>query len=147
MPTHPDSFRETIAHYEPRLRAISDSSAAANPRGGDAWSRKQEMGHLIDSATNNRVRFVRAALEGKYAGPSYDGVGWVRVGGYAEMPWTDIIDLWKALNLALAVLVGRIPEDRLPAKCHIGDDPEVTLDFIITDYVRHMRQHLDHVLL
>ena len=53
------------------------------PGGGEGWSRKQELGHLIDSATNNRVRFIRATLEGQLSGPSHDARKWVELGGYA----------------------------------------------------------------
>src|SRR5689334_20169362 len=94
------SLRDAIAAEEPRLRSISEQAASSAPTPG-AWSRKQELGHLIDSATNNRVRFVKGALENGLSGPSYDGEGWVALGGYNEMPWSSLIDLWKALNDAL----------------------------------------------
>jgi DinB superfamily len=135
-----------IAEEEPRLRAISEESASARLRGGEGWSKKQELGHLIDSATNNRVRFIKAALENQYSGPSYDGNGWVELGGYSGMPWTDLVDLWKMLNRALAVVVDRIPRERLPARCRIGESEAVTLEFVIDDYILHMQHHLDHIL-
>jgi hypothetical protein len=140
-----EQLRQAVAEEYPRLSAIADSTAGAGP-GGGAWSRKQEIGHLIDSATNNRVRFVRAALEGGYVGPSYDGRGWVEMGGYAEMPWSDLIALWRALNLTLAAVLDRIPEERLPAQCSVGEHPSATLEFVIEDYILHMRHHLDHIL-
>src|ERR1017187_10154923 len=115
MSSFSSRLQRAIAEEEPRLLAISDSSAGASPQ-GDAWSKKRELGHLVDSATNNRARFIKAALEGQYAGPSYDGVGWVEMGGYGAMPWSDLIGLWKALNLALAVVLDRIPADRLSAR-------------------------------
>src|SRR6202011_6128744 len=110
-------LQSVIAEEEPRLRAISEESASARSGDGEAWSMKQELGHLIDSATNNRVRFIKAALESQYSGPSYDGIGWVELGGYSEMPWTDLIDLWKMLNRALAVVLDRIPRERLSTVC------------------------------
>jgi hypothetical protein len=146
MATSAELLRQSIADYEPRLRAIAGAAASANPRGAAAWSPKQELGHLLDSATNNRVRFVRAALEGAYDGPSYDGRGWVELAGYADMPWSDVIGLWRQLNLALAALLDRIPEARLSAPCTIAGERSGTLDFVIQDYIRHMRHHLDHVL-
>ena len=145
MSSFSSHLQRAIAEEEPRLRAISDSSAGASPQ-GDAWSRKRELGHLIDSATNNRVRFIKAALEGQYVGPSYDGVGWVELGGYAAIPWSDLIDLWRVLNQALAVVLDRIPPDRLSAQCRIGEAPAVTLEFVIDDYILHMQHHLDHIL-
>ena len=110
-----------IAEEEPALRAVTEESAAT----GQGWTRKQELGHLIDSATNNRARFIKAALEGELSGPSYDGDGWVRMGGYDAMSWSEIVALWAALNRALAQVIERIPEDRLSAPCRVGDHEPV----------------------
>ena len=138
-------LHEMIAVEEPGLRAISDQSAQTKPS-DKGWSKKQELGHLIDSALNNRVRFVKAALEGQFDGPGYDGNGWVDLGGYAEMRWAGLIDLWKMSNEALAPLIDRIPKERLSAPCHVGGAPPVTLEFVIEDYILHMQHHLDHIL-
>jgi hypothetical protein len=139
-------LQTVISEIEPKLRAISETSAAERPGGGDGWSRRQELGHLIDSAANNRVRFINAALAGEYTGPSYDGDGWVSLGGYADMNWSDVVSLWAALNRALAIVVSRIPAGRFSAPCHIGAGDPVTLEFVIADYIDHMRNHLTHVL-
>lgn len=139
-------LRRAIAEEEPRLRAISDPSAGISPDVPGKWSRKQELGHLIDSATNNRVRIAKAATEGQYAGPSYDPVAWVELGGYAGMSWSVLIDLWKMLNEALGVALDRVPPRRLEAECRIGDAQPATLRFVIEDYILHMQHHLDHIL-
>src|SRR6266849_5432718 len=68
-------IQDAIATEEPRLWGISENEANSRPGGGEGWSRKQELGHLIDSAINNRLRFTRAALEGEFVGASYDGPG------------------------------------------------------------------------
>lgn len=138
-------LRSAIAEAEPRLRAIAEPSAAAAPSPED-WSAKQELGHLSDSAINNRVRFIKAALEGEFTGPSYDGPGWMKLGGYATAPWQDVIDLWKGLNQSLARVLDGIPVERLSARCRIGDNAQVTLAFVIDDYIAHMQHHLDHIL-
>ena len=139
------TLRAAVAAAEPRLRAISEAAACAAPSDPQAWSKKQELGHLVDSATNNRVRFIRAALDGEFAGPSYDGPGWVRMGGYATMPWAEIVTLWKSLNQALAIVVAAVPPERLPAQCRVGKGSPVTLEFLIDDYIRHMNHHLAHI--
>jgi DinB family protein len=139
-------LRTAIAATEPKLRAITEATASDRPGGGDGWSRKQELGHLVDSAANNRIRFINAALAGEYTGPSYDGHGWVALGGYADMPWADVVGLWTALNRALAMVVERIPAGRLAAPCRIGSDDAVTLEFVIGDYIDHMQHHLDHIV-
>ncbi len=140
-----ERVRRAIAHEEPLLRAIIDPSAGASP-GVGRWSKKQELGHLIDSATNNRVRFARAALDGRFEGPSYDPRGWVELGGYAEMQWAEIVNLWKALNIALATMLSRILDERRTAECRIGESATAPLEFVVDDYIQHMQHHLDHIL-
>jgi hypothetical protein len=58
-------LRETIDRELPHLQKLTQFEA---PRSG-SWSRKEELGHLIDSATNNHIRFVRATLDGEFRGP------------------------------------------------------------------------------
>jgi DinB superfamily len=127
------------------LNDITDAAAGKKPVAGQ-WSKKEELGHLIDSATNNHVRFMRAALEPDFRGTGYAQDDWVKLHGYQEAPWLEIIDFWQRYNALLARLVRRIPEERLAALCVIGDSPLVTLQFLIEDYVLHMRHHLDHIL-
>jgi hypothetical protein len=139
------SLADSIDREVPALRAIADERAAKPAREG-AWSPKQELGHLIDSATNNNVRFVRASLEPEFHGPSYDGNGWVARHGYAELPWAMLVDFWERYNRLLVELVSRIPEERLITPCFVGEGAPVTLGFLIEDYVVHMQHHLDHIL-
>lgn len=141
----PERLRRIVAKEEPLLRAIADSPAGASPD-VERWSKKQEIGHLVDSAINNRVRFAKAALEGRFEGPSYDARGWVELGGYSQMRWADLVDLWKALNIALATLMSRIPEERRTAECRIGESFSAPLEFVVDDYIRHLQHHLDHIL-
>jgi len=124
------------------LLAVRDDAPAVP----DAWSKRQELGHLIDSATNNHVRFVRASLEPEYRGPGYDGDRWVALHGYGELPWAMLVDFWERYNRLLVELVARIPDERLAARCVVGDSVPVTLEFLIADYIAHMQHHLDHIL-
>lgn len=139
-------LQKTIQEEEPKLRAILEVTAATRSAIAEGWSRKQELGHLIDSAANNRVRFIVAALNRNYAGPTYDGRGWVELGGYSDTPWTDLVELWTRLNEALVRTIERIPHERLSTLCTINEGAPVSLGFLIEDYVLHMRHHLDHIL-
>jgi hypothetical protein len=145
MNSLPERLARVIANEEPGLLDVTEQAANSRPGATEGWSRKQELGHLIDSATNNCVRFIRAALEGQYSGPSYDGRGWVELGGYAEMRWTDLVDTWALLNKAIVPVLRRIPQERLSAQCRIADASPVSLQFIIEDYILHMQHHLDHI--
>jgi hypothetical protein len=130
----------------PNLRALAEDLAIAKPGGSNSWSPKQELGHLIDSAVNNHIRFVRAALEPEYRGPVYAQNDWVDIHGYQEMPWLTIVDFWHQYNTILAGLVERIPRVKLNTRCFIGAGEAVTLSFVIDDYALHMQHHLDHLL-
>jgi hypothetical protein len=129
----------------PRLASFGEAESASIRPGG-AWSRKQILGHLVDSATNNHQRFVRAQLQQELVFPSYEQEGWVRVQGYAERPWKALVELWDSLNRHVAHVVSRIPEDRLATPVRLGEGQPVTLEFVARDYVRHLRHHLEQIL-
>lgn len=110
------------------------------------WTRKQIVGHLLDSAANNRQRFVRAAIDGTYAGPQYAQDAWVAAHGYISQPWETLLAWWKTEHEILAAIVDRIPDDKLEVQCVVGEDAPVTLRFLIEDYVTHQRWHLQQIV-
>jgi hypothetical protein len=138
-------LRETIERELPNLRALTDAAASQNDGRPGSWSRKEELGHLIDSATNNHVRFVLASIDGEFRGQGYAQDKWVEAHGYRDLAWRDLVDLWYQYNTLLGCVVERIPEAHLDNRCVIGWGV-VTLRFVIEDYVRHMQHHLDHLL-
>jgi hypothetical protein len=138
-------LRATIERELPNLRELTDVAASQNDGRPGSWSRKEELGHLIDSATNNHIRFVLASLDGEYRGQGYAQDKWVEAHGYRDLPWIDLVDLWYQYNTLLACVVERIPEAHLDNRCVIGWGV-VTLRFVIEDYVLHMQHHLDHAL-
>jgi hypothetical protein len=137
-------LRQTIDRERPELGALTDEKAARAPKPG-SWSPKQELGHLIDSAANNHMRFVVAATEGAYEGSGYTQDRWVEAHGYQDLAWIEIVELWYRYNQLLAHVVARISEERMENRCVVGASA-VTLRFLIEDYVLHMQHHLDHVL-
>ena len=139
------SLERAIHEESNHLQGISERDAGRKPA-PDKWSQKEELGHLVDSAANNHVRFVRAASEPNFRGPGYAQDTWVALHGYHEMGWADLIDFWKRYNLFLARLVRRIPENAMNNKCIVGESQPVTLRFLIEDYILHMQHHLDHIL-
>lgn len=127
-----------------RLRAalvLLPSALADVPWRPGGWTRKQIVGHLVDSAANNRQRFVRATIDGQYAGPGYAQDTWVAVHGYGNQEWSTLLRWWQTDHEILLAVVDRIPEERLEASCAVGDDKPVTLRFLIEDYLRHQQWH------
>lgn len=137
-------FRTELERLQAILLRLGPKLADTPWRAG-GWTRKQIVGHLLDSATNNRQRFVRAATDGHYAGPSYKQDQWVVAHGYAEQEWETLLRWWLTEHEILAAVVDRIKEELLNAECVVGDDAAVTLRFLIEDYLRHQRWHFEQM--
>lgn len=135
---------EIVDGAEPRLIAVSASESLVPVlRGG--WSRRQVLGHLIDSASNNHQRFVRAMLADALEFPGYDQAGNVRVQAVQEAGWELLVSLWASYNRYLAHVIGQLPEDKLDMSCRIGNGEPVTLRFVAVDYVEHLMHHLGQI--
>jgi hypothetical protein len=142
---------DVATQFQANLKAIhaallaTPAELADTPWRVGGWTRKQIVGHLLDSATNNRHRFVRASTGGTYAGPQYAQDAWVAAHGYADQPWETLLRWWQAEHEILAAIVARIPEERLETQCTVGDDEPVTLRFLIEDYIQHQKWHLKQI--
>lgn len=135
----------TIESELPNLVAI-DEERASTPRADGKWSRKQVMGHLVDSAFNNHQRFVRAQLSSSLSFPGYTQDSWVTAQAYQDRSWADILRLWVEVNRHLAHVIARISRGALVTPCSIGEGAPVTLRFVMEDYLRHLHHHLAQVL-
>jgi len=119
-----------------------DDTTSTQPILAGGWSRKQLLGHLIDSASNNHQRFVRASLQESLNFPGYDQNGNVRAQHFQSAEWPHLVSLWSAYNRFLAHVIAHLPEKKLKTTCRIGADNPVTLEFLATDYVNHLSHHL-----
>ena len=138
-----------------RLSPLTDRVVSRRPAPGK-WSAKEILGHLVDSAVNNHARFVLAQGRGDLDFPGYEQERWVSSQRYQDEPWSDILTLWTAFNRHIAHVVEVIPPDELTASRprhslgriawqQVDPSESVTLDFLITDYVAHLRHHLSQI--
>jgi len=139
-----DQLLSTIEAAEPKLRQIG-ALESAKPVLSGGWSPKQVLGHLIDSASNNHQRFVRAAQQPSLDFPAYDQEGNVRVQAPQEADWSLLVSLWANYNRYLAHIIARLPASKLETVCRIGSNEPKTLGFIATDYLTHMVHHLKQI--
>ena len=138
MADEPEALVETVSQ---KLAAVSEAQVSIKPSAGD-WSKKEIVGHLIDSAANNHQRLVRAQLTDALAFPEYAQEAWVDLQGYRDCAWQQLVALWRLYNLHLSSIIGRITPDNQGTVCEIGSNTPVTLRFLVEDYLTHMRMHL-----
>jgi len=140
-----DELTSLIAQSSVTLADISESDSAgkSSPK---KWSKKEVLGHLIDSAANNHQRFVRGQLTGELRIAGYEQQEWVAKQRYQNEPWAELIQLWKSYNLHLVHILSVMPETARGNLCIIGDNKPVTLEFVIQDYVRHLKHHLEQIV-
>jgi len=120
--------------------------ARAQGRPGEgAWSAQEILGHLLDSVANNHQRFIRAQQAPALQFPGYQQDDWVRANGYYEASWPELVQFWRLYNHHLARVIRRIPAAALETPCQIGSGQQVTLRFLIEDYVTHLRHHLGQI--
>ena len=151
-----NDFRQTIDSASEKLTQI-DETKSEQPRAEDRWSSKQIIGHLIDSAANNHARFVIGQLKDDLVFSGYDQDGWVRTNHYQERAWSDLIQLWRSYNLHLHHLMTHADQTKLNTPCTLHTLQEiafktvpktapVTLEYLMKDYVDHMKHHLAQIL-
>ena len=137
-------FRAELNAIHAELLAL-DPALAGMPWRVGGWTRKQILGHLLDSAANNRQRFVRASTDGHYTGPTYAQDAWVAAHGYANQSWETLLRWWQVEHEILSAVVDGIHEDHLQTTCIVGDNDPVSLRFLIDDYLTHQRWHLSQL--
>jgi hypothetical protein len=135
----------TVAEARPLLAKLknADTSKRPSPR---KWSKKEILGHLMDSASNNHQRFVRATLQGELTFPGYQQDKLVDLQQFREMDWGFLVDFWAAYNRYLAHVLTCLPAKAASVVCNIGDNKPATLGWIAQDYVAHLKHHLNQVL-
>ena len=149
-------FRQTVDRAASRLLLIPDRDASVRPAPGK-WSPKEIVGHLIDSASNNHGRFVRAQLQEDLIFEGYDQDAWVRVEAYQDRPWADLVRLWQAFNHHIAAVMQVAAPQTLtqPRARHnldqlawqtVDTTQPTTLEYFMKDYVGHLKHHLHQLM-
>lgn len=136
-----------IAAYTAKFQAIPDPDFSAKPN-PHKWSKKEVVGHLIDSAQNNLRRFLVGQYDTQPPHIVYDQDFWVTANGYQHMKKEEVIALWKLINERIAEVLTSMPERHYMKECNTGKT-EVqlrTLHWLAEDYIRHMKHHINQVI-
>jgi len=129
----------------PQLSRMNSDNIGLRPSPNE-WSKKEILGHLIDSAANNHQRIVRAVYRAAHHFPAYDQNKWIEIQHYNEMSWVALVAFWVAYNNHLSHVISHSPKDAESCPCNIGKDERVPLEGLVKDYLRHLRLRLDDLM-
>src|SRR5262249_3330015 len=145
MPAAIERLRFAVRTLPDVLSRFSEDESEQRPS-PERWTKKEVIGHLIDSASNNHQRFVRGQIASGQDFPRYEQEQWVRIQNYQGAGWADLICLWRAYNTPLLHVGGCMTEEGRRATCRVGGGAEVTLEGLFVDYVDHLEHHLRKML-
>jgi hypothetical protein len=125
------------------LTEIEEEKMAIKPF-PNKWSKKEIIGQLIDSATNNHQRFVRGQFE-TIPEICYDQNKWNEYNFYQKIDSKQLISFWIIYNKQLIEIIKLIPTESLKKQIKFGENL-LSLEFLIVDYVEHLEHHLKQVI-
>ena len=112
------------------------------------WSKKEILGHLIDSATNNHLRIIKIQfMPEPFFVEGYAQNDWVRIQNYSEIDTQHLVNFWKIYNEHILNIMKNTPEEKLDMKITAEKPSEEadTLFFLMKDYVDHIDHHLKQI--
>jgi hypothetical protein len=131
-----------INEYLPKLNLLNEEESTVKPL-PNKWSKKELLGHLIDSAQNNIRRFIVAQYENN---PfiTYRQDEWVAINNYQSYSLEDLIQLWHLLNKQICAILHNASEDILQKTCQT--ETSHSIEWLAKDYIKHTRHHLHQAL-
>ena len=137
---------QLVDEFTNKINAIPDEIFSAKPR-PEKWSKKEVLGHLIDSASNNLRRFICGQYE---SSPkiTYQQDFWVMANDYQNIKKENVIQLWKLLNEQICEVLRTMPDQNASLLCDTGKDSIQlhSIEWLAEDYVKHLKHHLNQIL-
>ncbi len=149
-------LRTIVANASEKMTTISaeEWSAKVNP---EKWSKKEILGHLIDSCYNNHQRIIRAESQSNLIFPGYDQNDWVVKNNYQNRSSSEIIDSWVIVHRHMIELICQISKEVLQRETLEHNFHQISmntvdaietssLDYLIWDYIYHQEHHLSQII-
>jgi len=133
-------------HIPPQVRAVPEA-ALIKKSAPSQWSKKEIMGHLIDSAINNHVRLVRVQIEPQpLIIEKYTQEKWVQLHQYQRWTTEVLVRCWQSHQHQIIILMEVASSESLYKLCDIGDGELKTMQWLYQDYVAHQEHHLRQIV-
>jgi hypothetical protein len=136
-------LRDIVNAYTKKIEAIPEAEFSAKPL-PYKWSKKEVLGHLIDSAQNNLRRFIVGQYEAQPPFIAYQQDFWVVSNQYQQMNKEDVIQLWRLINLRICAVLENMPVENYTKQCNSGTLH--TLQWLAEDYEKHMKHHINQII-
>jgi hypothetical protein len=110
------------------------------------WSKKEVLGHLVDSAIHNLVRFTEINYSEKpYRHRPYNQIDLVNLNQYQKTDIKELTQLWFSINSQIVRIMKSVDENALDYKIILSDESVIDLRFLMTDYVEHLEHHINQI--
>lgn len=140
-------LREIVETFSKRIAEIPEVEFSAKPI-STKWSKKEVLGHLIDSAENNLRRFICGQYELPPTKIRYEQDFWVNANGYKNSPSSEVVTNWKLINLKICRVLSSMPPENYFKQCDLGKTEAnlYTIEWLAVDYVKHLKHHLNQII-
>ncbi|WP_262384750.1 DinB family protein [Paenibacillus terrae] len=141
-----EELTRLIENQEKEFLSISEHEFDAKPN-PEKWSKKEILGHLCDSASNNHRRFLMIKHSTSPVKiESYAQNDWVAANQYQEeFTHVDVIHLWKLLNKQIINVLNSCTALDFEKGFQKNEQTTETLGWLVDDYIQHMRHHLEQI--
>ena len=110
------------------------------------WSKKEILGHLIDSGINNLQRFTEIQFEEKpYSIRKYNQDALVLTNDYQHSDLLELIGFWESINKRIITIMQLQTIETLRYEIKL-DGEYNNLKFLMTDYVEHLKHHINQIV-
>lgn len=119
---------------------------AAKPK-PTQWSKKEVLGHLIDSARYNLKWFTEIQIKpNPYQVTDCNQGELVLANEYQLAESKDLIMLWVGLNKQIMHVLKQQNEKTLQIHAKLPNQKMTNLIFLINDYLDHMEYHVKQII-
>lgn len=141
MQSTASELRSLIDDYFAKLDSLNEEETSDKP--SQKWSKKEIIGHLVDSAQNNIRRFIVAQYENNPV-IVYKQDDWVKINNYKSSSLKDLTQLWYLLNKQICSILENSSQEAIQRTCQT--ESLQTIDWLAKDYIKHLKHHLHQIL-
>lgn len=140
-------LEEIIEEFPLKTESLSEEDFSRK-ESVNKWSKKEILGHLVDSALNNLQRYIRVQYQ-EVPHVVYHQNEWVTFQNWQELPSKEILTLWKVINKQIVHVWKNFSEEKINAAINVSKEKEEIYTFkeMIDDYVTHFNHHAKQILL